>query len=339
MIPLESLRELYDYNYWARDRQLGPCRGLTTEQFQRPLGSSFTSLRDSLAHLLGAEWVWLNGWQGRSPKGIPADEFSTVAALEESWRQAERNLRSYLEALSDAALAAPFTFVSRRALPGQTVTFTLGKTLMHLLNHQTYHRGQVTTLLRQLGATPVPVDYLVYLDSRPLLRTEEGRMIPLETLRELYDYNYWARDRQLEACRPLTAEQFLRPLGSSFASLRDTLAHLVLVEWVWLERWQGRSPKGIPTDEFSTVAAVEERWRQVEHDLRRHLDSLSDAALAAPLTYVNLRGQTCTYPLGKAIWHLVNHQTYHRGQVTTLLRQLGATPVGVDYTLYLDSRK
>ncbi len=49
MIPLETLRELYDYNYWARDRQLEPCRGLTAEQFQRPLGSSFTSLRDSLA--------------------------------------------------------------------------------------------------------------------------------------------------------------------------------------------------------------------------------------------------------------------------------------------------
>ncbi|MGH9863529.1 MAG: DinB family protein, partial [Candidatus Acidiferrales bacterium] len=117
------------------------------------------------------------------------------------------------------------------------------------------------------------------------------------------------------------------------------LAHLVLVEWVWLERWQGRSPKSIPADEFSTAGAVEERWRRVERDLRSYLGGLNDGALAVPLTYVNLRGQTCTYPLGKVVWHLVNHQTYHRGQVTTLLRQLGATPVGVDYTLYLDTRK
>jgi uncharacterized damage-inducible protein DinB len=55
-------------------------------------------------------------------------------------------------------------------------------------------------------------------------------MISLEVTRELFDYNYWARDRQLEACAVLTEEQLLRPMGSSFSSLRDTLAHLVAVE-------------------------------------------------------------------------------------------------------------
>ncbi|MFB3778645.1 MAG: DinB family protein [Bryobacteraceae bacterium] len=68
-------------------------------------------------------------------------------------------------------------------------------------------------------------------------------MIPTETLPELYDYNYWARDRQLEACGALTEEQFLRPLGSSFSLVRDTLAHLVGVEWLWLERWLGGSTR------------------------------------------------------------------------------------------------
>jgi uncharacterized damage-inducible protein DinB len=45
-------------------------------------------------------------------------------------------------------------------------------------------------------------------------------------LQELFEYNYWARDRQLEACASLTQEQFLRPMNNSFPSLRDTLAHL-----------------------------------------------------------------------------------------------------------------
>src|SRR5438445_401489 len=57
----------------------------------------------------------------------------------------------------------------------------------------------------------------------------------------MFDYNYWARDRQLKACKALSPEQFLRPMGSSFSSLRDTLAHLVAVEWVWQERWRGNS--------------------------------------------------------------------------------------------------
>ncbi len=63
------------------------------------------------------------------------------------------------------------------------------------------------------------------------------------SLRELIDYNYWARDRQLETCAALTPEQFLKPLGGSFPSVRDTLAHLIAVEWIWLERWRGRSPR------------------------------------------------------------------------------------------------
>ena len=71
-------------------------------------------------------------------------------------------------------------------------------------------------------------------------------MVPLETLRELYAYNYWARDRQLEACAALSQEQFLRPMGSSFSSVRDTLAHVMGAEWIWLERWRGRSPQTMP---------------------------------------------------------------------------------------------
>jgi uncharacterized damage-inducible protein DinB len=66
-------------------------------------------------------------------------------------------------------------------------------------------------------------------------------MIPLVTLRELFAYNYWARDRQLDACAALSQEQFQSPMDSSFPSLRDTLAHLVGGEWVWLERCHGRS--------------------------------------------------------------------------------------------------
>jgi uncharacterized damage-inducible protein DinB len=137
-------------------------------------------------------------------------------------------------------------------------------------------------------------------------------MIPIETLRELYDYNYWARDRQLEACAALTEEQFLRPLGSSFPSLRDTLAHLVGVEWLWLERWQGRSPRALPPPEDSpTLASVSERWRVVERDMREYLAGLTEEALRLPMTCIGTRGNAWTYPLWRMHMHLLSHQTYH----------------------------
>src|SRR2546425_12764079 len=89
----------------------------------------------------------------------------------------------------------------------------------------------------------------------------EEPMISLTVLGEFFDYNYWARDRQLEACATLTIEQFLRPLGNSFSSLRDTLAHLVGAEWIWLERWLGHTPPSMPPGGLATTAAVERRWR------------------------------------------------------------------------------
>ncbi len=166
-------------------------------------------------------------------------------------------------------------------------------------------------------------------------------MVHLETLRELYDYNYWARDRQLEACSKLSEEQFARPAGNSYSSLRDTLAHLLSAEWGWLERFCGRSPRSLPSwlAELRRLDAIRDRWRGVESDMRNYLAGLRAEALGRPLTYVNLKGETWTYPLWQPLFHLVNHQTYHRGQVTTLLRQLGATPAPIDFLIYFDTRK
>ena len=64
----------------------------------------------------------------------------------------------------------------------------------------------------------------------------------------LYDYNAWADRRVLQAAGALSQEQFVKPMGSSFSSVRDTLAHILGVEWLWLERFQGRSPASIPME-------------------------------------------------------------------------------------------
>ncbi|MBI4462265.1 MAG: DinB family protein [Acidobacteria bacterium] len=167
-------------------------------------------------------------------------------------------------------------------------------------------------------------------------------MFPVATLRELFDYNYWARDRQLEACATLSQEQFRQPLGNSFSSLRDTLAHLLVCEWIWLERWRGRSPtqadvREFDAENFPALAALRERWSAVEREVHAYLANLKEAELAQPLSYVNLKGEQWTYPRWQTLLHLVNHQTYHRGQVTTLLRQLGAQPPAVDLLVAYDS--
>lgn len=114
--------------------------------------------------------------------------------------------------------------------------------------------------------------------------------------------------------------------------MRDTLVHLLAVEWLWLERWRGRSPRVLlASEEFPTLAAVCERWRAVEQEMKQYLAALPEEALEQPLTYMSPRGNTWTYALWRMMVHLLEHQTYHRGQVTTLLRQLGVEPPKVDF--------
>ncbi|HEY7388942.1 MAG TPA: DinB family protein [Bryobacteraceae bacterium] len=158
-------------------------------------------------------------------------------------------------------------------------------------------------------------------------------MVSVETIRELFAYNYWARDRQLDACARLTTEQFVKPMGNSFSSLRDTLAHLIGAEWIWKEWWFGRSPKSRPPADYPDLAAVREAWKPVEHDVRDYLAGVSEETIAGRFTFTRTNGETCSYPLWRSMWHLANHQTYHRGQVTMFLRQFDIEPPGLDLVL------
>jgi uncharacterized damage-inducible protein DinB len=143
----------------------------------------------------------------------------------------------------------------------------------------------------------------------------------------LIDYNYWARDRLLEAVDQLSPEQFTRDLGSSFRSVRDTLAHLHAAEWIWYRRWVGESPSALPpADRFPDAASVGAAWRAMEAQIRAYFTPLDDLALERVIEYKSTAGVPGASVLWQMLQHVVNHATYHRGQVTTLLRQMGAAP-------------
>jgi len=156
----------------------------------------------------------------------------------------------------------------------------------------------------------------------------------------LYDYNRWANARVHDAVAKLTAEQYTRDLSNSFHSVRDTLTHILAAEWIWLKRWHGESPKALldPAD-FPNLAALRARRTEVEREQTAFVNNLTDVLLNAPISYLNLKGETWTYPLWQMMQHLVNHSTYHRGQVTTMLRQLGAAPAATDFLLFFDEKK
>lgn len=156
-------------------------------------------------------------------------------------------------------------------------------------------------------------------------------MITPEDTRTLFAYDAWANRRMLDACAALSPEQFTRDLGSSFRSVRDTMAHIYGAQWIWFERFHGRSHTSLPNgDPFPDVASLRSRWTQFESELLSYVNGLSAADLERSFDYKDMKGNSHRNVLWQTLQHLANHGTYHRGQVTTMFRQLGAKPVGTD---------
>lgn len=149
----------------------------------------------------------------------------------------------------------------------------------------------------------------------------------LQEVRTLVDYHYWARDRLLEAVERLSQEQLTRDLGNSFPSIRDTLVHLYGAERIWCARWEGvAAPPRPDPGALGDLAAIRRAWSDQEHKVRAVLDRMGEEGLTRSIAYRTMDGTPVAQPFWQMLQHVVNHGSYHRGQVTTMLRQLGAAP-------------
>ncbi|MBY0490768.1 MAG: DinB family protein [Gemmatimonadaceae bacterium] len=159
-------------------------------------------------------------------------------------------------------------------------------------------------------------------------------------LRTLVDYHYWARDRVLDAVVGLSADDYARDLGSSFPSVRATLQHTFGAEVVWLRRWQGVSPTTFPGAMPADLSGLRALWLEHEQQLRAFIDSLDDQSVHEVVYYRLFSGAEGESSIWQMVAHVVNHATYHRGQVTTMLRQLGAEPAKrMDMIAYFRERR
>jgi uncharacterized damage-inducible protein DinB len=156
-----------------------------------------------------------------------------------------------------------------------------------------------------------------------------------EVIRQLFVYDAWANRRSFGACAALTPEQFTRDLGSSFPSVRDTLAHIVGAHFIWLERFHGRMSAGLlPPSQFPDLASVTARSEQLQQELTDYVNQLSAQDLAETFEYRDLKGNAHKNLRWHILHQLANHGSYHRGQIATLLRQLGVKPVSTDFIVF-----
>ena len=172
-MTIDDIHLLFEYDRWANHRVLQAASDLSTEQFTRDLGGAFSSVRDTLVHMMAGEWVWLEYWKAPSPDSaffaglrtrraslFSSELFPDLAAVRRRWSEVEQQVLDFVNGLTDEC----FT----RVLPFRSTQAKLAHLMQHVANHSTYHRGQISLMMRQLGAKPVATDFHEFL-------VDEGR--------------------------------------------------------------------------------------------------------------------------------------------------------------------
>ena len=163
----------------------------------------------------------------------------------------------------------------------------------------------------------------------------------LTDVEHLFHYTEWANGLAMNAAAALSEEGLRRDFGISHGSIFGTLLHMAGAEWIWLERWHGRSPGSKEawslwkTESCADLATLNERWRDVVDRRAHFVSDLDESRLVAELPFKLLSGDPNSLPLVDQMQHVANHATLHRGQVVGMIRQLGIEPPSTDLLFYL----
>ena len=167
----DDIELLYEYDRWANARVFQSLTMLTVEQFTRDLGGSFRSVRDTMLHVFAGEWIWITFWKAPShDDALLADlrrrretlfapeAFPDLDAARRKWAEVEKEQLDFVTGVTAESL--------HKMLPARNTLLSLAHLMQHVVNHSTYHRGQVSLMMRHLGAEPVATDFHVFLAER-----------------------------------------------------------------------------------------------------------------------------------------------------------------------------
>ncbi len=147
--------------------------------------------------------------------------------------------------------------------------------------------------------------------------------------KELAEYNLWANTIVCGWLGQITDEQWNQEIISSFNSIQQTVLHVISAEKAWLERFKKNPNIVWLQSEFKgTKEEHIDLWKKTSTELKSFIDTFDETDLNTNLDFKRLNGEAFSMPYYLLFAHVVNHATYHRGQLVTMLRQAGFTKVG-----------
>ena len=159
----------------------------------------------------------------------------------------------------------------------------------------------------------------------------------IQAIHAIYDYNYWATARILDAAAKLSSEQFIAPASFPYGGVRGTLVHILEAEKSWRLRFEGIPwPGDYAETDFPALPALQAALQAEEKAMRSYLARLTDDALAKPVTYpIGEPPGTRSRTLWHCLYHVVNHGTQHRSEAAALLTDYGHSPGDLDFVDFM----
>ncbi len=157
-----DIKELFGYNWYSRQEILKSMTGIPWEKVVESCGASFDCIRDIFVHSLQAEQFWIRRLGGKSTEEIfntPFTKFSNINAIKEYADKVEAETNDYLKALTDEKLRSVFTFKGR---DGSTNRHTVEDILMHVVEEEIHHRGELLCIYWQSNLQPPYISYTAY---------------------------------------------------------------------------------------------------------------------------------------------------------------------------------
>ena len=162
----------------------------------------------------------------------------------------------------------------------------------------------------------------------------------MNNLAFLIEYHLWAHKRVLQQLAELSEEEWSRNTGGSFPSLKALYQHLLEADYRWLQRWKGvpiaEIPKGYIVDGYESLRTL---WLPELEEMRTTAGQFLSTDAGVPVHFITARGLHVTQPWWQTLYQVVNHGTYHRGQVTNALRILDRQPAATDISLFLTEKE
>ncbi|MDX2223344.1 MAG: DinB family protein [Rhodospirillaceae bacterium] len=321
------------YNSWMNAAVRAAGAKLAAPDRHKNVGATFKSLHGTLNHIMVADRMWLARFVGRP---VPTDPLDAILYTDEGEFWATRDaldaeIQSVADGRSDDAWAA---ILSVPRLSGRVLSRPAWLMALHMLNHQTYHRGQATTILMQNGVDPGPTDLPVMPGADAIASDRPfGDLAGRDVFSLLARYNAWSNATLYEQCAGLDDAARTRDLGAFFKSIHGTLGHILVGDRIWLARFRGQPVPmvGLGDVPYARFDDLRQARRDLDADVVAFAESLDDGWLAQPFSFVSAAYRaTFTRATWLLLLHMFNHQTHHRGQATVMISQLGLVPGETD---------